>query len=287
MVGFIIINKPEGFTSFDVVAKLRKITGEKKIGHAGTLDPMATGVLLAFLGKATRAISLIGNRDKEYKAGFQLGVQTDTLDRTGQIVRQTPSSVGRFELQEALSHYRGDILQTPPMYSAVKVGGKKLYSLARKGIEIKRQKRRVTIHALRLLSFDEATQQGELLISCSEGTYVRSLCSDIGEHLGVGATTTSLLRTKACGYSLEDSVTLAQVEKGDYRLREIKELFSDLPVVSLNDAQVRMFSNGRQLSVSFLKGVPKEGMCAVYGDQQFLGIAKREADLLMIIKNFS
>lgn len=288
MDGVFIVDKPEGFTSFDVVAKMRGITGTKKIGHAGTLDPMATGVLPVFLGKATKAIPLMQDHDKEYRAKFQLGIRTDTLDRTGKVLSEVKSHVTYAELKEALPQFRGTISQLPPMFSAVKVDGKRLYTLARKGEEVKRKERTVTIYSLELLSFDHEKQQGELLVSCSQGTYIRTLCSDLGDKLGPGGMLIDLVRTKACGFSLSQAATLSEVQEGKAKLHPISSLFKNLPEVKLNEAQGRMFSNGRQLSADRIRAdLTEDKLCAVYSQKQFLGIAKKSGNILEIVKNFS
>lgn len=288
MDGVFIIDKPEGFTSFDVVAKMRGITGTKKIGHAGTLDPMATGVLPVFLGKATKAIPIMQDHDKEYRAKFQLGVRTDTLDRTGKVLSEVKSHITDAELKEALLQFRGTISQLPPMFSAVKVDGKRLYTLARKGEEVKRKERTVTIYSLELLSFDREKQQGELLISCSQGTYIRTLCSDLGDKLGPGGMLIDLVRTKACGFSLSQASTLSEVQEGKAILHPISSLFKDFQEVKLNEAQGRMFSNGRRLSADRIRAdLPEDKLCAVYSQKQFLGIAKKSGNILEIVKNFS
>ncbi|MEE1491013.1 MAG: tRNA pseudouridine(55) synthase TruB, partial [Massilioclostridium sp.] len=220
MDGILCMNKPEGFTSFDVVAKLRGITRTKRIGHAGTLDPMATGVLPVFLGRATKAISLLPDHTKRYTAGFQLGLTSDTLDSTGTILSRSHSTLTQQELLAALEQYRGTISQIPPMYSALKVEGKRLYELARQGKTVERKPRKVEIFQLELLSFDTKLQTGVLDVGCSSGTYIRTLCDDIGRDLGVGAVMTSLQRTEAAGFSLADSRTFEEVQqlKDDGRL---------------------------------------------------------------------
>ena len=180
MDGILVIDKPKSYTSFDVVAVMRKLCGEKKIGHTGTLDPMATGVLPILVGKATRCAPFLDDTDKEYEAEFQLGLSTDTQDITGKVVSETPHRVTKADIEAVLPQFRGEIQQLPPMYSAVQIDGKRLYSLARQGIEVERETRPVTIYQCDLLSFDEETQKGTLRIMCSKGTYVRTLCSDIG-----------------------------------------------------------------------------------------------------------
>ena len=256
MNGIIVMDKPAGFTSFDVVAVMRGICGERKIGHTGTLDPMATGVLPLLLGTATRAASLLEDAGKEYRAGFRLGFETDTQDITGKTVSRSAERADRPQVENALSRFRGEILQTPPMYSAVSVNGRRLYDLARRGIEVERKKRAVTIHRLELTKFDEAKQSGELLVSCSRGTYIRTLCTDIGRILGTYGTLSSLRRTRASGFSLADAVTLEQVREFAAagrlaeRLLPAESLFASLPGVRVSQAQARRFANGGALDLS-------------------------------------
>ena len=199
--GIIIIDKPQDWTSMDVCAKLRGIFHERRIGHAGTLDPMATGVLPVFVGRATRAVEFASESEKEYVAGLRLGVETNTQDTTGTVLAERPVSVSQAELEQVLGQFRGEIRQIPPMYSAIKVGGKKLYELARKGQEVERQPRAVTIHSLTL---EEQTGPADytLRVRCSKGTYVRTPCHDIGRALGCGGCMSGLRRTMAAGFKL-------------------------------------------------------------------------------------
>ena len=238
--GIIVIDKPAGWTSMDVCAKLRGIFHEKRVGHGGTLDPMATGVLPVFLGRATRAVEFAAESDKEYIAGLKLGVVTNTQETTGEVLEERPVDVARDQLLASLARFTGDIQQVPPMYSAIKVGGKKLYELARKGREVERKPRPVTIHALEVL--DEAPPQGAdwlLRVACSKGTYVRTLCHDIGQDLGCGGCMASLRRVKAAGFTLADSVTLETVQEavdrgeGDDLLLPVDAYFAGLPMLVL------------------------------------------------------
>ena len=217
--GIIIIDKPAGWTSMDVCGKLRGILKTKKVGHAGTLDPMATGVLPVFVGNATRAVSYAEGGDKEYVAGLRLGLTTNTQDTTGEVVAERPVSVTRAQLEDVLARFTGEIDQVPPMYSAIKINGQKLYQLARKGQEIERPPRRVTIHELALLEPEDGDWR--LRIRCSKGTYVRALCHDIGQALGCGGCMASLRRTMAAGYTLAESHTIDEVQsQGEALLRE-------------------------------------------------------------------
>ena len=211
MDGIINIYKEKGFTSHDVVAKLRGICGQKKIGHTGTLDPDAVGVLPVCLGKATRVAELLTEKDKEYEAVLRLGVKTDTLDITGQVLEERPVSVSEEDIREAAKAFVGTIRQVPPMYSALKVNGKKLYELARAGKEVEREAREVTIHALEILSV--SLPLVTLRVHCSRGTYIRSLCDDLGERLGCGGCMESLIRTRSGVFSLSDALPLSEVQR--------------------------------------------------------------------------
>lgn len=251
--GILCINKPAGFTSFDVVAKLRGMLKLKKIGHAGTLDPMATGVLPVFLGRAAKACDCLADHDKSYRAHIQLGITTDTLDITGTVLSQQEVSVSEEDLRALLPQLTGKILQIPPMYSAVKVGGKKLYQLAREGKEVERKPRPVTIYHLSLLGRGEREHEYCLDISCSKGTYVRSLCEEIGRRLGCGAVLSGLIRTKACGFSLQDCLTFEQVEQAiheetiEQKIFPVERVFSSYPRVDLGEHMAKLFCNGVKL----------------------------------------
>lgn len=210
MNGVLIIDKPAGWTSMDVCAKLRGVFHEKRVGHAGTLDPMATGVLPLFFGRATRAVEFAADSDKEYYAGIKLGVITNTQDTTGTVLEERPVSVTQAELEAVLPRFTGEQEQLPPMYSAVKKDGKKLYELARKGIEVERRSRNIVIKELEITKCIDAFTY-ELRILCTKGTYVRTLCHDIGAALGCGGAMCSLRRAMAAGYTLEDAVTMEQV----------------------------------------------------------------------------
>ncbi len=244
--GILVIDKPAGWTSMDVCAKLRGVFHEKRVGHGGTLDPMATGVLPVFIGRATRAVEFAEKSDKEYIAGLKLGVITNTQDSSGEVLEERPVHVTREALESALEQFRGDILQIPPMYSAIKIGGKKLYELARKGREVERPARPVTIKALELLE-----QQGEDLytiqVRCTKGTYIRTLCHDIGQALGCGGCMDSLRRTMAAGFSLEDAVSMEQVQTAAdpaSLLVPVDSLFQDRRRLVLDRATEKKIRNG-------------------------------------------
>ncbi|MGN1131049.1 MAG: tRNA pseudouridine(55) synthase TruB [Ruminococcus sp.] len=297
MNGVLIINKPKEFTSFDVVAVVRKYSGQRKIGHTGTLDPNATGVLPLLLGNATKAQDIVPNHDKEYIADFQLGKTTDTLDIWGQILTETESNVSRVDLENILEKFTGDIFQIPPMYSAVQVNGKRLYDLARKGIEVEREKRKVTVYTLKLLSFDENSQSGKFQVACSKGTYIRTLIDDIGKSLGTGAVMTALERTSACGYRIEDCVSLDDVkslsEKGELesKIAPTESLFTDYPYVKVSDAQAKRFYNGGELDCSrtyLAKINPADDTIFRVKDREdnFLGLGIVKGQQLKVYKHF-
>lgn len=282
MNGVLIIDKPQDFTSFDVVAVMRRIFHQKKIGHTGTLDPMATGVLPLLLGSATKAAALLEDGDKTYTASFALGWETDTQDSTGKILRKSSLRAGREAVESAVASFRGEIMQLPPMYSAVQVDGKRLYTLARQGVTVEREKRPVTIYRLELLSFCEEEQTGELLIECSKGTYIRTLCADIGEALGTYGVMTALRRTRACGFTLEDALPLVKAREMNAEDLEAcvlpaDRLFLTKPSVTVSAAQACRFSNGGALSLertSVKKSGWIPGKCyRVYApDRTFLGL---------------
>lgn len=280
LAGVLCINKPQEFTSFDVIAKLRGISGTRKIGHSGTLDPMATGVLPVFFGNAAKACSLLPDTDKRYKAGIRFGLTSDTQDVWGKLRETGTRAISREALAAALPAFTGEILQLPPMYSAVKVNGRRLYDLARQGIEVERKPRPVTVFSLGLLDFSLERQEAVLDVSCSQGTYIRTLCHDLGQRLGCGAVMSSLARTEAAGFSLADCVTLEEAQRkaddGEFAalLRPVESLFRDLPVITLNETQARMFINGVRLNLNRVRCCRIGGLHGVYGPEgAFLGLA--------------
>ena len=283
--GIIIIDKAPDWTSMDVCAKLRGILREKKIGHAGTLDPMATGVLPVFVGNATRAVEFAEKGDKEYIAGLRLGLVTNTQDTTGETLENRPVNVDRAALEAVLPQFTGAIAQIPPMFSAIKREGKKLYELARAGKEVHRDPRPVTIHALEVLE-----QQGPadylIRVRCSKGTYVRTLCHDIGEALGCGGCMSSLRRTMAAGFTLTEAVTLEEVqEKGAELLLPTDQFFRSHEAYTLSSPrQEHLCRNGNPVPVH---GLAEGATYRVYsGDGSFLAISRLEQDRLVSIKNF-
>ena len=282
--GIIIVNKPAGWTSQDVTAKLRGVFHEKRVGHGGTLDPMATGVLPVFVGRATRAVEFFEHADKEYIATLRLGTVTDTQDTTGNTLETHPVSVTKAELEAALVAFTGEIDQLPPMYSAIKVNGQKLYELARRGKEVERKPRRITVHALELLS-GEGTDW-RIRIHCSKGTYVRTLCADIGEKLGCGGCMASLVRTKAGAFSLDRAHTMEEIiaaKDPETLLLPVDTLFAQYPALTVNAAGERKLRNGAQIKA----GSQPDGCCRVYSETgEFLLFGRVAGGLLTTIKSF-
>lgn len=287
--GIIVVNKPQKFTSFDVVAVVRGCLHTKKVGHSGTLDPMATGVLPVFVGGATKAVSLLPDHDKSYRAGFRLGLTSDTLDIWGNCSEPCEVDISAEILRGTLGKFEGEIEQIPPMYSALKINGQKLCDLARKGIEVERNPRRVNISRLELVSFDG--RDGVVEVDCSSGTYIRSLVDDIGRALGTGAVMTALERTKACGFSLGESISVEELRALDDEerlklLKPVESVFSDYSVISLDETQQRLYLNGVRLDAGRLGGVFGEGTYRVYGGG-FIGLAKIENGELISVKRFN
>ena len=282
--GILIIDKPAGWTSMDVCAKVRGILREKRVGHGGTLDPMATGVLPVFVGRATRAVEFAENGRKEYDAGLRLGLVTDTQDVTGTVLETRPGAVGRAELEEALAAFRGEIQQIPPMYSAVKIQGKKLYELARKGQEVERKPREVTIYELELLEAESETDY-RLRCLCSKGTYIRTLCHDIGQALGCGGALYRLRRTMAAGFTLADAVTLEDLQaQGEALLRPLDSLFARHPALTVRSpGQEKRVRCGNPVT---LPGTA-DGTYRVYGQNgDFLCLSRSKDGTLTSVKNF-
>ena len=282
--GIIVINKPRDWTSMDVCAKLRGVFHEKRVGHAGTLDPMATGVLPVFVGQATKAVSFAEDGKKEYRAALRLGVVTDTQDVWGAVLAEAPVSVSGDELRAVLPRFTGDIEQVPPMYSAIKIQGQKLYDLARKGVEVARKPRGVTIYDLELLEQDAAGDWG-LRVVCSKGTYIRTLCHDIGAALGCGGCMSALTRTMAAGFTLDEAVTLDDArERGETLLRPVDSLFRQYPAYRIKSADAdRRCRCGNPIRDAGLAG----GVYRVYGHTgAFLALSRCENGVLTSIKNF-
>ena len=286
MTGILLIDKPSGWTSSDVVAKLRGILHERRIGHSGTLDPMATGLLVVFVGRATRAVEFAEAQDKRYVAGLRLGLATDTQDITGTRLSGSPRDVSAEELEAVLEQFRGQIRQLPPMYSAIKVKGQKLYEIARRGGEVVRQPREITVHALNLLGRDGADFL--LDVHCSKGTYVRTLCSDIGASLGCGGCMSSLRRIRAGDFSLENAWTLQQVQvaadegRAEELLLPLDCLFPQ-PKLTVTAAQEKRIRCGNSVRISGFT----DGEYRVYGGEgEFLALVRIQDGELKTIKSF-
>ena len=288
MNGILLIDKPTDWTSHDVVAKLRGILRERRIGHAGTLDPMATGLLTIFVGRATRAAQFAEAEAKTYIARLQLGLVTDTQDITGRVLEQSDISVSREELEMVLPQFLGEILQIPPMYSAIQIDGQRLYKLARQGVEVERKARPVTIHDIRVLG--EAENGFDLEISCSKGTYIRTLCHDMGQALGTGGTMAALRRTRVGAFSLEEACTLDELKEASdpaQFLRPVDTLFAQYPSLTVDSKQEQKIKHGQQIKTP--AGEP--GRCRVYSESgEFLALSEvfAEGDRLMLksIKSF-
>ncbi|MDD2955137.1 MAG: tRNA pseudouridine(55) synthase TruB [Oscillospiraceae bacterium] len=269
MTGILLIDKPQGFTSFDVVAKVRGIAATRKAGHGGTLDPMATGVLPLFLGGATKACDILPNQTKAYRARFQLGVVTDTQDITGTVLSRREVAAGRADVERALEGFRGKILQVPPMYSAVWVNGQRLYDLAREGRVVEREARPVEIHALELVEADEERGLYTVEVSCSKGTYIRTICHDIGELLGCGAALTELRRTVSSGWRVEDAITIPRAQeladRGELEaaLLPVESAFLDYKELPLQEKDAVHFKNGVRMTASRFGVGPQDGILRI------------------------
>lgn len=292
--GILCVDKPEDWTSFDVVAKMRGIADCHKIGHGGTLDPMATGVLPLFFGRSSKATELMPVKEKRYTATLRFGLTTDTQDSSGKVLSESDLPVTKEALLGALQPFRGTILQLPPMYSAVWVDGQRLYKLARAGQEVERPRREVTIHLLELLEFDEAARTAKIDVRCSKGTYIRTLCHDIGEALGCGAVLTSLRRTETLGFTIGDCHTLEELktasDAGTFEslLLPVDRVFEGYPRVFLSEKQTEMFLNGVRLDTLRVRHRAEDDVVRVYGAGHFLGLARIDHTIeeLQIIKLF-
>ena len=287
MNGIIIIDKPQEWTSNDVVSRLRRVFNTRRIGHGGTLDPMATGVLPVFVGRATRGVEFFEHAEKVYEATLRFGLTTDTEDITGKTISECEVHLTEEALLNVLPQFRGDILQVPPMYSAIKVNGQKLYDLARKGREVERQPRPITIHELELLDF--SGNEARLRVRCSKGTYIRTLCKDIGEALGCGGCMAALRRVEAGEYTLEGSIPLRQLldisEAGgdvEHLLRPVDTMFASHPKLGLNEKQARLVKNGNAFGSDCADGTYR-----VYApDGEFLALCRAGDGKVSTIKSF-
>lgn len=286
MTGILIVDKPKDWTSHDVIAKLRGIYGERRIGHAGTLDPMATGVLTVFLGRATRAASFCEADEKEYFATLRLGVETDTQDITGNLITSQKVETDAEELQRVLMEFTGKQEQIPPMYSAVKINGQRLYKLARSGQTVERKPRTVEIRTLELLSFDG--QDAKLRIICSKGTYIRTLCADIGRAAGCGGCMAELRRTRAGVFSIGEAATLQEIQNAKTAgthaalLLPVDRVFSDFPPLYMDSQSSAQIKNGREIRID---GLP-DGKYRVYNGAEFLMLGEYRQGMLRTVKSF-
>ena len=283
MNGIVIIDKPAGWTSQDVVSKLRGVFKTRRIGHGGTLDPMATGVLPVFVGRATRGVEFFEHAHKTYEAVLQLGITTDTEDITGNVLEEKPVCVTENEFLSVLEQFRGEIQQIPPMYSAIKVNGQKLYDLARKGKEVERKSRTITIFKLECLEF--SGNQAKILVHCSKGTYIRTLCKDIGAALGCGGCMAALRRVQAGDYTIDRAVslqTLVESENPEIYLAPVDSLFAEYDKLVLTPNQEKRCRNGNSFSISL-----PDGQYRAYSQNgEFLMLAKVENSIMSTVKSF-
>ena len=283
MNGIVIVDKPQGWTSQDVTARLRRVFSTRRIGHGGTLDPMATGVLPVFVGRGTRGVEFFEHAEKTYETLLRLGITTDTEDITGTVLTEREAAVTASQVEEALEQFRGDILQVPPMYSALKVNGQKLYDLARKGKEVERQPRPVTIHELTLLGMD--ADGIRLRVRCSKGTYIRTLCKDIGQALGCGGCMAELRRVSAGEYTISEAVPLQELlDTGtpEKYLRPVDTMFRACPACTLTENQEKRCRNGNPFSVKLPEGTYR----AYSRSGEFLMLAQVENGTMSTVKSF-
>ena len=283
MNGIVIIDKPQSWTSQDVTARLRRVFNTRRIGHGGTLDPMATGVLPVFVGRATRGVEFFEHAEKTYETVLRLGITTDTEDISGTVLTEQDAFVTGEMLEKTLEKFRGEIMQVPPMYSALKINGQKLVDLARKGREVERQPRPITIHELTLLGME--AEGIRLRVRCSKGTYIRTLCKDIGEALGCGGCMAELRRVSAGEYRIEEAVplqVLLETETPEQYLRPVDSMFRNYPKVVLTPKQEIRCRNGNSFSVQM-----EDGTYRAYGQNgEFLMLAKVENEVMSTIKSF-
>lgn len=287
MDGIINVYKEAGFTSHDVVAKLRGILKQKKIGHTGTLDPAAIGVLPVCVGKATKVCELLTEKDKTYQAVCRLGMVTDTQDATGKVLEEhSIAGITEQKLRETVASFQGEIEQIPPMYSAIKVDGKKLYELAREGKTIERKPRKVNIMKIHIVQIDLEEQTFVMEITCSKGTYIRTLCHDIGQKLGVGAIMQSLVRTRVAGFHIKDALTLAQIEdlvqenKLQEKMYAIEAIFSDYPKRKVLKKYSKNLANGNILKKDQLEDLPISLLAEMWINQSEWSVAHKDEYLI-------
>ncbi|MBS9775960.1 MAG: tRNA pseudouridine(55) synthase TruB [Fusobacterium sp.] len=287
MDGIIVVNKPKGITSFDVIRRLRKILKIKKIGHTGTLDPLATGLMLICVGKATKLASDLEAEKKVYEAGFDFGYATDTYDSEGQVTEKNNKEVSREEIENNIPKFLGDIKQVPPMYSALKINGQKLYDLARQGITVERKERDVNIEYIKLLDYED--NKGKFLTKVSKGTYIRSLIYDLGQALDTYVTMTSLVRCEVGTYNLAMAYTLEKIEdlvnKNDFSfLKSVEDTFDFEKFSLTDDKQETLFKNGNTVKIINKKIL--DGKYRIYFKNKFLGLAEIKNNLIKGYKYF-
>ena len=283
MDGIVIVDKPQGWTSQDVVAKLRGVYQTRRIGHGGTLDPMATGVLPVFVGRATRGVEFFEHAQKTYEAVLRLGIATDTEDITGTVLEEKEVTVTQEAFLQVLTQFRGEISQIPPMYSAIKINGQKLCDLARKGQEVERKPRNITIFSLECLEF--TGNRARLLVHCSKGTYIRTLCKDIGLACGCGGCMESLRRVSAGAYTIDEAIPLERLineENPEKTLRPVDSMLSQYPQTVLTEKQALRCRNGNSFSVSLPEGTYR----AYDKNGEFLMLAKVEDGVMSTVKSF-
>lgn len=283
MNGIVIVDKPEGWTSQDVTARLRRVFQTRRIGHGGTLDPMATGVLPVFVGRATRGVEFFEHAEKIYETVLRPGITTDTEDLTGTVLTRQEVSLTAEQVEAVLPRFRGEIMQIPPMYSALKVNGQKLYELARKGKEVPREPRPITVYELTFLGFENGGIR--LRVHCSKGTYIRTLCKDIGEALGCGGCMESLRRVAAGEYTVSDAIplqTLLDAEDPSPYLRDVSTMFRNYPSAALTENQEKRCRNGNSFSITLSDGTYR----AYSRTGEFLMLAKVEKGVMSTIKSF-
>ena len=283
MNGIVIVAKPQGWTSQDVTARLRRVYNTRRIGHGGTLDPMATGVLPVFVDRATRGVEFFDHAETPYETVLRLGLTTDTEDISGTVLTEWDAFVTGEQLEEVLAKFRGEILQVPPMYSALKINGQKLVDLARKGKTVERQPRPITIHELTLLGME--ADGIRLRVRCSKGTYIRTLCKDIGEALGCGGCMAALRRVQAGEYTIEESVPLQELLDSDHPetyLRPVDSMFRQHPAVTLTEKQEKRCRNGNSFTLGIADGIYR----AYSQTGEFLMLAKVEDCVMSTIKSF-
>ena len=288
MNGIIVLDKPQGKTSHAMVNFIRRMTGIKRVGHTGTLDPMATGVLPICIGSATKAADMLTLSDKGYRAEFVLGITTDTEDISGEVLTKTDVNLTVSEITDAIMSFCGEIEQIPPMYSAIKQNGKKLYELARQGIDVERQSRQVTIHSIDILNIDTEKWTVEIDVICSKGTYIRTLCADIGKKLGTGACMTSLRRTKTGEFTLDDAYTEEYIEENIEKLEKlvipVDKMFVEYPAIYLNEKQTRSIVNG--VRMTWRDGIEGQSYRLYDENKSFLCVSKCIDGRLMLEKSF-